>query len=98
MNLYVSNLGFNVTEQELKNLFAQHGQVSSVKIITDYNTGQSRGFGFVEMANDSEAEKAMTKLNNTEINNRSISVQVARPKEDKPKKSNYPERDGFKRY
>jgi RNA recognition motif-containing protein len=98
MNLYVSNLGFNVTEQELKALFAQHGQVSSVKVITDYNTGQSRGFAFVEMPNDAEGQKAIGKLNETTVNDRQISVQVARPKEDKPRNSNYPERDGFKKY
>ncbi len=98
MNLYVSNLGFSVTEKSLKDLFSQHGQVSSAKVITDYNTGQSRGFAFVEMPNDTEAEKAISKLNNTEIDNRAISVVVARPKEEKPKKSNFPERDGFKRF
>lgn len=98
MNLYVSNLGFSVTEKSLKDLFSQHGQVSSAKVITDYNTGQSRGFAFVEMPNDSEAEKAISKLNNTEIDSRTISVVVARPKEDKPRKSNYPERDGFKKF
>ena len=98
MNLYVSNLGFGVTEKALKDLFSQHGQVSSAKVITDYNTGQSRGFAFVEMPNDAEAEKAISKLHNTEVDNRTISVVIARPKEDKPKKNNYPERDGFKRF
>ena len=98
MNLYVSNLGFSVTEKALKDLFSQHGQVSSAKVITDYNTGQSRGFAFVEMPNDAEAEKAISKLNNTDLDSRTISVVVARPKEDKPRKSNFPERDGFKRF
>jgi RNA recognition motif-containing protein len=98
MNLYVSNLGFSVTEEELKALFTQHGQVSSAKVITDYNSGQSRGFAFVEMPNDEEAQAAINKLNNTDLNSRQISVQVARPKEDKPKRNNYPERDGYKRY
>lgn len=98
MNLYVSNLSFNVTEQDLKNLFSQHGQVSSAKLITDYNSGQSRGFAFVEMANDNEGQTAIDKLNNAELSGRNISVQVARPKEDRPKKNNYPERDGYKRF
>ncbi|GAC1422513.1 MAG: RNA-binding protein [Flavisolibacter sp.] len=98
MNIYVSNLGFNVTEEELKKLFAEHGQVSSVKLITDYNTGSSRGFAFIEMPNDSEGEKAISKLNNFSVNNRNMSVQIARPKEDKPKRNNYPERDGFKKF
>ena len=98
MNIYVSNLGFDVTEQNLKELFAPHGQVSSVKVITDYNTGVSRGFAFVELANDAEGQTAIDKLNDSDYKSRKISVQVARPKEDRPKKSNYPERDGFKRY
>ena len=98
MNLYVSNLGFSVTEEELKALFNQHAQVSSAKVITDYNSGKSRGFAFVEMPNDEEAQAAINKLNNTDLNSRQISVQVARPKEDKPKRNNYPERDGYKRY
>lgn len=86
MNIYVSNLGFNVTEEDLRKLFSQYGQVSSVKVITDYNTGQSRGFAFIEMPNNGEGEKAISKLNNSDLNNRSISVQVARPKEDKSKR------------
>jgi RNA recognition motif-containing protein len=94
MNIYVSNLGFNVTEEDLKKLFSQFGQVGSVKLITDYNTGQSRGFAFVDMPNNSEGEKAIAKLNNSELNSRSISVQVARPKEEKPKRSNFQERNG----
>ena len=89
MNLYVSNLGYDVTEPELKKLFSEYGIVNSVRIITDYNTGSSRGFAFVDMPNDSEAEKAMSKLNSKEMNSRAMSVQVARPKEDKGKKSNY---------
>jgi len=89
MNLYVSNLGYDVTEPELKKLFSEYGIVNSVRIITDYNTGSSRGFAFVDMPNDSEAEKAMSKLNSKEMNSRAMSVQVARTKEDKGKKSNY---------
>ena len=89
MNLYVSNLGYDVTEPELKKLFSEYGIVNSVRIITDYNTGSSRGFAFIDMPNDSEAEKAMSKLNSKEMNSRAMSVQIARPKEDKGKKSNY---------
>ena len=101
MNIYVSRLDFNVTEQDLKKLFAEYGQVSSVKLITDYNTGASRGFAFVEMPNDAEGQKAIDKLNNSELNNQPISVQVARPKEDRPKRKDNPERGGgggYKRY
>jgi len=92
MNIYVSNLGFNVTEEDLKKLFSEFGQVSSTKVITDYNTGTSRGFAFIEMPNDNEGAKAINKLNNKEVNGRNMSVQVARPKEDRPKRNNYPER------
>ncbi|MBD0331039.1 MAG: RNA-binding protein [Chitinophagaceae bacterium] len=98
MNLYVSNLDFAVTEKELKDLFAQQGEVSTVKIVTDYNTGRSRGFAFVEMPNDKEGQKAIEKINGKMINDRTIAVQQARPKEEKPKRSNYPEKGGFKRY
>jgi RNA recognition motif-containing protein len=98
MNIYVSNLDFKVTEEDLKKLFGQYGQVGSVKIITDYNTGYSRGFAFVDLPNDTEGQNAINKLNGMELNSRALSVQIARPKEDKAKRSNYPERDGFKRY
>jgi RNA recognition motif-containing protein len=98
MNLYVSNLDYDVTEKELKELFIQHGEVSTVKIITDYNTGRARGFAFVEMPNDNEARKAIEKINGMLVNDRAIAVQQARPKEDKPKRNDYPERSGFKRY
>ena len=83
MNIYVSNLDFNVTEQELKKLFAQHGTVNSAKVVTDYNTGKSRGFAFVEMPNDGEGQAAITSLNSQQMNNRAMSVQEARPKEDR---------------
>ena len=97
MNLYVSNLDFNVTEEDLKKLFTPHGEVSSVKIITDYNTGRSRGFAFVEMPNDREGQKAIEKVNNALLNNRPVSVQLARPKEEKPKGNFSPERGGYRR-
>lgn len=98
MNIYVSNLDPKVTEQDLKDLITPHGPVSSVKVITDYNTGVSRGFAFVEMPNDGDGEKLISTLNGTDFNNRSISLQVARPREERPKGNNYPERDGYKRF
>lgn len=97
MNLYVSNLDFNVNEEDLKKLFSQYGTVGSAKVITDYNSGRSRGFAFVDMPNDSEAQNAITNLNQSEVNSRSISVQTARPKEESPRTSKYPERDGYRR-
>jgi len=80
MNMYVSNLSFNTGESDLQKLFSEYGTVSSLKIITDRQTGQSRGFAFVEMDNDQEANNAIEKLNNKEIQGRQISVSVAREK------------------
>lgn len=80
MNLYVSNLNFNVSNDELKNLFEPFGQVSSARVIMDRTTGKSRGFGFVEMDNDTEAELAMKNLHQKEFGGRAISVSQARAK------------------
>lgn len=82
--MYVSNLGFHTSEDELRKLFEQFGQVSSAKVITDRETGRSRGFGFVEMGSDEEAKTAMSKLNNKEVEGRAISVTVAREKTSRP--------------
>jgi RNA recognition motif-containing protein len=81
MNMYVSNLSFNTSDEKLKELFEKFGAVSSAKVITDRETGRSRGFGFVEMANDTEANAAMSGLNNTEVEGRAMSVSVAREKQ-----------------
>jgi RNA recognition motif-containing protein len=81
MNMYVSNLSFNTNDETLKQLFEKFGAVSSAKVITDRETGRSRGFGFVEMANDTEANAAMSGLNNTEVEGRTMSVSVAREKQ-----------------
>lgn len=83
MNMYVSNLGFHTSDEDLKKLFEAFGVVSSAKVITDRETGRSRGFGFVEMASTSEAEAAMSKLNGKEVEGRQISVTVAREKENR---------------
>ncbi len=80
MNMYVSNLSFHTVEDDLRKLFEQFGSVSSVKIITDRETGRSRGFAFVEMDSDDEAKEAMKGLNNKEIEGRALSVSVAREK------------------
>ena len=89
MNMYVSNLGFHVSEDDLRKLFEAFGQVSSAKLITDRATGRSRGFGFVEMESSSEANSAMSGLNNKEIEGRSISVTIAREKERTNTKKNW---------
>ena len=81
MNLYVSNLGFQVTDDELKTIFAKYGEVTSAKVITDRETGRSRGFGFVEMA-DKSAQEAMKDLEGKQVDGRTISVTQAKPKSD----------------
>ena len=80
MNMYVSNLSFHTNEEALRTLFAAFGNVKSAKIITDRESGQSRGFGFVEMDVAAEAEAAMKNLNNKDIEGRALSVSVAREK------------------
>ena len=80
MNMYVSNLSFHTDEEALKDLFTPFGNVTSAKVITDRESGRSRGFGFVEMDVAAEAEAAMKGLNNKEIEGRSLSVTVAREK------------------
>jgi len=97
MNIYVSNLGFNVNDEDLRQLFAQHGEVSSAKIINDKFTGYSRGFAFVEMPNDSEGTIAIDRINNTQVNDRTINAQVAKPREER-KQGSYPVRGSFKKY
>jgi RNA recognition motif-containing protein len=83
MNLYVSNLGFHVSDEDLRNLFTAYGNVTSAKVITDRETGRSRGFGFVDMPVDEEGKKAIKGLEGKEIEGRMISVSVARPKTDR---------------
>jgi len=80
MNMYVSNLSFHTADDDLRALFEQYGNVSSAKVITDRATGESRGFGFVEMASDEEANKAMKGLNNQQVEGRAMAVSVARDK------------------
>jgi RNA recognition motif-containing protein len=80
--IYVGNLSYQTTENDLNNLFGQVGDVESVNIITDRDTGRSKGFGFVEMGNE-DADKAIAQLNGSELNGRSITVNEARPREDR---------------
>ena len=79
-NIYVGNLDFNVSEDELRQAFSAYGQVDNVTILKDRDTGQPRGFGFVEMANDEEAEKAISGINGTQLGSRVLNVNEARPK------------------
>jgi len=80
MNIYVGNLSWNLKDQDLSNLFASHGEVSSAKIVNDKFTNRSKGFGFVEMPNDEQAQAAIAALNGTEVDGRNIVVNESRPK------------------
>jgi RNA recognition motif-containing protein len=82
MNIYVGNLSWNLKDQDLSNLFAPYGEVTSAKIVTDKFTQRSKGFGFVEMANDDQAQAAITALNGTAVDGRNIVVNESRPKSD----------------
>lgn len=79
-NIYVGNLDFKVTEDDLRQAFSAYGQVDNVTILKDRDTGQPRGFGFVEMANDEEAEKAISGMNGAQLGARALNVNEARPK------------------
>ena len=79
-NIFVGNLSFGATEESIRTLFETHGSVGRVNIVTDRDTGQPRGFGFVEMANDAEGEKAIAALNGTDLDGRTLNVNEARPK------------------
>lgn len=83
MNLYVGNLSYQLREDELKSLFEKYGEVTSVKIISDHETGRSKGFGFVEMANSEDAQNAIQELNNKDIGGRQLKVNEARRREDR---------------
>jgi cold-inducible RNA-binding protein len=85
--LFVGNLSFNTTENDLQDAFGTHGLVTAVDLIMDKMTGRSRGFGFVTMTNNNEAEAAVTALNGSELNGRSLTVNEARPREDRPARS-----------
>jgi len=83
MNIYVSNLSFNVVDEDLKAFFEEYGEVSSARVITDKFTGRSRGFGFVEMPNDEEAQKAISELDKGVVEGRPITVTEAKPREER---------------
>jgi RNA recognition motif-containing protein len=95
MNIYVSNLSFNVQDEDLKDFFAPYGEVTSAKVITDRETGKSRGFGFVEMSDDAASTKAIAELDGATVENRTISVSVAKPKEDRSSRGGGGRSGGF---
>ena len=83
MNIYVSNLSFNVQDEDLREFFAEYGEVTSAKVITDKFTNRSRGFGFVEMSDDEAARKAIAELNGGVVEGRTINVTEAKPREER---------------
>lgn len=95
--LFVGSLSYSVSDDQLADAFAAAGQVVSAKVITDRDTGRSKGFGFVEMSSDEEAKKAIELLNGKEIEGRAISVNEARPREDRPRSGGFGggDRGGF---
>jgi len=86
MNMYIGNLAYDVTEDDLKNAFSEFGEVSSVKIIIDKFSGRPKGFGFVEMPNNSEADQAIKALNGKALNGRSIKVNQAEARRKRPQR------------
>ncbi len=82
-NIFVGNLSFGATEDTVRSLFEQYGTVERVSIVTDRDTGRAKGFGFVEMTGDAEAERAISALNGQELDGRNLTINEARPKEDR---------------
>jgi RNA recognition motif-containing protein len=82
-NIFVGNLSFGATEDAVRSMFEAYGTVDRVSLITDRDTGQARGFGFVEMSNDAEAERAISELNGRELDGRALNINEARPKTDR---------------
>lgn len=89
MNIYVGNISWGMNDNDLQQIFAEHGTVSSTKIIQDRDTGRSKGFGFVEMPDDGDARKAIEALNGVEIDGRNLTVNEARPREERPRRDNW---------
>ena len=86
MNIFIGSLSYDLTENGLKELFEEFGEVTSCKIITDRDTGRSKGFGFVEMSDNSSAQEAIEQLNGKSVEGRAIVVNEAKPREDRPKR------------
>src|ERR1044072_3307510 len=95
MKLYVGNLSFQTSSEDLQQLFAQAGTVESATIVEDRDTGRSRGFGFVEMASKEEGEKAIQQFNGTDLNGRNLTVNEARPREDRGNRGGGGGRGGY---
>jgi RNA recognition motif-containing protein len=87
VKLYVGNLSYSVNEEDLRTAFGQYGTLDSVDVILDRNTGRSKGFGFIQMGNDDEAKAAIEGLNGKDLDGRSLNVNEARPREERPQRS-----------
>ena len=89
MNIYVGNLSYGVSDDQLREDFEAYGTVSSAKVISDKYSGRSKGFGFVEMDDDNEAKSAIEDLDGAEIDGRAVKVNEARPREERPRRDNF---------
>ncbi|MCX6601516.1 MAG: RNA-binding protein [bacterium] len=89
VNIYVGNLSYNTTEDDLRTMFEAHGKVDRASVVTDRMTGRSKGFGFVEMPNDAEAKAAISTLNDKDMDGRKLLVNEARPKAERPRRDRY---------
>jgi RNA recognition motif-containing protein len=98
MNMFVSNLSFHTTDEDLRDLFKEFGEVSSAKVITDRESGRSRGFGFVEMPEETAAKQAMQEIQGKEIEGRPLSVSVAKQKEERGSRNTSSGNRNFKKW
>ncbi|NTW33827.1 MAG: RNA-binding protein [Bacteroidetes bacterium] len=96
MNIFVSNLSFRISDDDLKQLFEEYGEITSAKVITDKFSGRSRGFGFVEMKDDEAGQKAIDELNNADYDGKAISVSVAKPRTENGPRKSFGDRGGFR--
>lgn len=87
MKIYVGNLSYSTSEEDIRQAFSQYGTVDSADVIMDRGTGRSKGFGFVEMSNDTEGQAAIDALNGKDVDGRSLNVNVAKPREERPQRS-----------
>ena len=89
MNIFIAGLSYNISDSDLTELFAEYGEVASARVISDRETGRSKGYGFVEMADEEAGNKAISALNEAEIDGRKLAVSVARPKEESAPRRSY---------
>lgn len=93
MNIYITGLNYSINDADLNDLFAEYGEITSAKVIMDRETGRSRGFGFVEMTDEAEGQKAIEELNGTEVDQKVIAVSLARPRTERPSNGGFRDRN-----